>query len=258
MVINNYNYDGIIIPLSNQYGVNDSLIRATIMQESRWNTNAYHLDKKKDGTIRYDKYGRPSESVGLMQVILGTAEWMLNKSVGSVSLSSLYDPNLNLTVGVKYLAYQLKRYSGNVKKAIAAYNAGTATYALGGDFSNQSYVGTVYGYYQEYTAINNPQIQTVNNDMQELIWSEVVDDYVLPTPYITMDAVAPTDVDITQADTATADVSNIPSDVDDILSDTAQVDNPTDITLPFDPMWLYGGLAFLVLGGSSYLGIKRR
>jgi soluble lytic murein transglycosylase len=40
------------------------------------------------------------------------------------SRKSMLEPNLNIRLGSRYLAYLLKRYRGRVAHAIAAYNAG--------------------------------------------------------------------------------------------------------------------------------------
>jgi len=38
--------------------------------------------------------------------------------------SNLYDPEQNVEAGTKYLSYLTQRFDGNLKKTIAAYNAG--------------------------------------------------------------------------------------------------------------------------------------
>jgi hypothetical protein len=240
MVITNYSYDSIIGNAAIKYGVPVPLIRAFIMKESAWNPNAYHLDKNKDGTTRVDKYGRPSESVGLMQIILGTAEWMLNKPVGSITLNSLYAPSLNLEVGVKYIAYQLKTQGGNIKKAIAGYNSGTPRYTFNGDFINQQYVDQIWGYYQEYLTADILISSSGNDNLS---------DYQLPTPYITMEE----SVDTTQAENATVGVSNMPADVENTIKAGAEQDDPGSIEIPFNPLWVYVGLGLLLFGG----GLKK-
>lgn len=53
---------------------------------------------------------------GLMQLIPDTAE--------RFGVTNSYDPKQNIRGGVKYLKFLLDRYKGDLKKAIAAYNAG--------------------------------------------------------------------------------------------------------------------------------------
>jgi soluble lytic murein transglycosylase-like protein len=40
---------------------------------------------------------------------------------------NLYDPDQNVEAGVRYLKYLQERFDGNLKKTIAAYNAGEGT-----------------------------------------------------------------------------------------------------------------------------------
>ncbi len=61
------------------------------------------------------------DSLGLCQVKLSTARWMGFKGTRE---QLIRDPKANATYAAKYLKYQLKRYNGDLHKAIAAYNVG--------------------------------------------------------------------------------------------------------------------------------------
>ena len=51
-----------------------------------------------------------------MQLMPRTGRWM--------GARDLYDPEQNVDAGVKYIKYLHKRFDGNLKKTLAAYNAG--------------------------------------------------------------------------------------------------------------------------------------
>ena len=223
-------YDSIIYDVSYRYGVNDSLIRAVIMKESSWDPNAYKIEINKIDM-----------SQGLMQLLLSTAEWILKDP--NITRNQLYNPSINIEAGTKYLAYQLKRYSGDIKKALAAYNAGSTKYTLAGTFINQGYVDRTWEYYQEYLKY----LSTISYELPTpYITMENIDttQAELPTPYITME-----NIDTTQAEIATADIIDTPPDDQ---SDVTELDDPNAISLPFDPFIGILILGGLVVGGGGY------
>ena len=63
------------------------------------------------------------------------------------------NPELNIMGGVKYISKQLKRFNGNVRLALAAYNAGPENVKNGKIPQNgetPNYVKKVMKYYNEY------------------------------------------------------------------------------------------------------------
>lgn len=64
-----------------------------------------------------------SASYGKCQVKLSTARFVGYK--GTVTELWL-NPKTNTSIAGRYLGYQLKRYRGDIRKAVSAYNCGTA------------------------------------------------------------------------------------------------------------------------------------
>lgn len=92
-------YDGAIARAAKRYGVDPHLVRAVIHAESAFNPAA----RSHKGAI------------GLMQLMPNTAN-MLGVNP--------WEPEQNITGGVKYLANLIDRYEGDLRRALAAYNAG--------------------------------------------------------------------------------------------------------------------------------------
>jgi soluble lytic murein transglycosylase-like protein len=93
-------FESLIASASAKYGVPESLIKAVIDTESGFNPNVVSSAGAK----------------GLMQLMDGTA--------AGLGVSNAYDPAQNIDGGTKYLSLQLQRFGGEVKMALAAYNAG--------------------------------------------------------------------------------------------------------------------------------------
>jgi soluble lytic murein transglycosylase len=64
----------------------------------------------------------PARAVGLAQLLPTTARALASDA--SITVRRLQDPGTNLTLGARYLRLQLDRFSGDVRLALAAYNAG--------------------------------------------------------------------------------------------------------------------------------------
>lgn len=93
-------YEELIQTASAKYGVPVDLIKAVIDTESSFNP----------------KVVSSAGAKGLMQLMDGTAN--------GLGVSDPFDPAQSIDGGVRYLSYQLKRYDGQEKMALAAYNAG--------------------------------------------------------------------------------------------------------------------------------------
>lgn len=93
-------YEDLIQSASAKYGIPVDLIKAVIDTESSFNPNVVSSAGAK----------------GLMQLMDGTAR--------GLGVSDPFDPAQSIDGGVRYLSYQLKRFDGQEKMALAAYNAG--------------------------------------------------------------------------------------------------------------------------------------
>lgn len=94
-------YQQTIITASKTYNINPILICAIINAESGF-------DKNKVSS---------KQAVGLMQLLPSTAASLTDQPI------DLFDPDTNITLGVKYLAYLINRFQ-DVDTALFAYNAG--------------------------------------------------------------------------------------------------------------------------------------
>lgn len=94
---------------STEEGIDPIVISGIIRQESIWDP----LATSKSGAR------------GLMQIIPSTGIILAKKcGVGRINPSSLYDPELNIRLGISYFSDLLKRFDNKVEYALAAYNAG--------------------------------------------------------------------------------------------------------------------------------------
>lgn len=69
-------------------------------------------------------------AVGLMQIMPATAEWIVQRDDWQGGpVGDLTDPAANLELGAFYLAFLIDLFGGDVRSALAAYNAGQGTVA---------------------------------------------------------------------------------------------------------------------------------
>lgn len=122
-------FDGIAAEASQKYGVNKNLIKAIILTESAGNEKAVSKAGAK----------------GLMQLMDGTA--------AQLGVKNSFNPHQNIMGGSQYISQMLTRYNGNVKLALAAYNAGPGNVDKFNGVppfdETKAYVSRVMGYFKK-------------------------------------------------------------------------------------------------------------
>jgi len=120
----------IIERVAESYEIDPALIKAIVMAESSFNAMAV------------SKRG----ARGLMQLMPSTAE--------SLGVEDSFNPEHNISGGVKYFKRLLDRYDGDITLALAAYNAGSAKVRKYNGVppfkATQIYITKVIEYYRYY------------------------------------------------------------------------------------------------------------
>ena len=113
------------------WGEQRRLVMAAIVREARKNG----LDPLMVAAViqvesRFDPYAVSGVGAkGLMQLMVPTAQWLLDKGSRDTKLKAehLFNPILNIELGTMYVAQLLQRFDGDINLALIAYNAGPGT-----------------------------------------------------------------------------------------------------------------------------------
>lgn len=123
-------YRPIIMRIAHRHEVDPAMVKAIIMAESSFDPKAISS----------------RGAVGLMQLMPDTA-----KSLGVIDV---FDPEKNINAGVLYFKRLLKEFRGDVKLALAAYNAGSRKVkeyqGIPPFKTTQTYIKKVFEYYRYY------------------------------------------------------------------------------------------------------------
>jgi soluble lytic murein transglycosylase-like protein len=120
----------IILQEANRHELDPALVKAIIMAESGYNPNA--VSKK--------------GAQGLMQLMPSTAE--------ALGVDDAFNPEQNISGGVRYFKQLVNRFDGDIKLALAAYNAGSRIVrhyqGIPPFKSTHFYIEKVFKYYELY------------------------------------------------------------------------------------------------------------
>jgi len=120
----------IVIQAASRHQIDPALVKAIIMAESGYNTRA--ISKK--------------GAKGLMQLMPATAQ--------ALGVEDVFNPKQNISGGVRYFKKLVTQFDGDVKLALAAYNAGSRNVrhyqGIPPFKATRYYIKKVFEYYQIY------------------------------------------------------------------------------------------------------------
>jgi soluble lytic murein transglycosylase-like protein len=145
----------IINEMGVKYAVEPALIKAHIKAESNWDVNASRFEAHKNDA-----------SWGLMQLLLVTAREVLGNP--TLSTTQLIQPRVNIEAGTKFILQNLNRF-GNMRDAIAAYNAGSPRLNAQGKYVNQAYVDRVTNNYNLYKSMGTGVVTEAAIDVSQAV-----------------------------------------------------------------------------------------
>jgi len=130
-----YPYREVVIEACTIFRMDEALIRAVMEVESD-----------------YNRYAISSAGArGLMQLMPQTAQ--------QLGVSNIWDPRQNIHAGTSYLKRFIRRFSGNMELALAAYNAGPRAVIAYGQVppypQTENYVRKVMHLYRNYSGFRN-------------------------------------------------------------------------------------------------------
>lgn len=133
----NVTVDAMAYQAAARYGLDPCLILSVMRAESAFNQGAVS----------------PKGASGLMQLMPATAQ--------RFGVKNIFDPQENISAGARYLRWLLDRFRGDLRLALAGYNAGEGAVEFYGyripPFSEtQNYVRIIYGRYSRIHGDSQP------------------------------------------------------------------------------------------------------
>lgn len=101
-------YREFIAQQCSERGIEQAIVYSVIKAESSWKVDAVSA----------------KGAIGLMQLLPSTAQWLAEESGEEITREDLFNPEINITLGISYLQYLQEKYYGNIDRMLAAYNAG--------------------------------------------------------------------------------------------------------------------------------------
>jgi soluble lytic murein transglycosylase-like protein len=155
----------IILEMSQKYNIEPAMIKGIIKTESNWDVNASRFEAHKGDA-----------SWGLMQLLLATARAIMNTP--DMTTTQLIQPRMNIEAGTKLLAQNWTRF-GNLRDAVAAYNAGTPRLGKDGKYVNAAYVDKVMKNYERYKSLGTTAGNIAINVEEAITSPESIPVYML-------------------------------------------------------------------------------
>ena len=137
-------YSEYVEKYAEEYNIDKYLVYAIIKAESNFEENAKSA----------------SNAVGLMQIMEATAIETANKMELNVTENDLFNPELNIKIGLKYFTTLVEKYNDNYNLAIIAYNAGI------GNVDKWIQDGTIN---EDGTDIENVPFKETNNYARKIL-----------------------------------------------------------------------------------------
>lgn len=137
-------YSEYVEKYAREYNIDKYMVYAIIKAESNFD----------------EKAKSESNAIGLMQIMETTAIETANKMELEITEEDLFNPEVNIKIGLNYFAYLVEQYNNNYALAIVAYNAGI------GNVDKWIKNGTIK---QDGTDIENVPFKETNNYVRKIL-----------------------------------------------------------------------------------------